>query len=75
MFALPGGSWFPISGHGFMHELAADPPSYWLVQASHAGLGEGGWGTHGWIVMGIWTVVLIRIAIGDYRRDTAKPAL
>jgi ABC-2 type transport system permease protein len=75
VFALLGGSWFPISGHGFMHELAADLPSYWLVQASHVGLGEGGWGTHGWLVMSIWTVVLIRIAIGAYRRDTAKPAL
>jgi ABC-2 type transport system permease protein len=25
VLALLGGSWFPISGHGFMHELAPDP--------------------------------------------------
>lgn len=75
VLALLGGSWFPISGHGFMHDLAQALPSYWLVQASHAGLGDGGWGIHGWIVMAIWTVVLIRIAILAYQRDTQKPTL
>jgi hypothetical protein len=44
VLALLGGSWFPISGHGFLHDLAQALPSYWLVQASHEGIGEGGWG-------------------------------
>ncbi len=75
VLALLGGTWFPISGHGFIHDLAQALPSYWLVQASHAGLGEGGWGTRGWVVMAIWTVVLTRVAIRAYRRDTQRPSL
>jgi ABC-2 type transport system permease protein len=75
VLALLGGSWFPISAHGFMHELAQALPSYWLVQASHAGLGGGGWGIHGWLVMTIWTVALIRIAIRAYQHDTERPSL
>ena len=73
IFALLGGSWFPISGHGAMHDLAVNLPSYWLVQASRAGLGQGGWGDHGWLVITIWTIVLVRVAVRAYRRDTARP--
>jgi ABC-2 type transport system permease protein len=75
LFALLGGAWFPISGHGFVHELAQALPSYWLVQASHAGLGQGGWGLHGWLVMTIWTVALIGAAIRAYQHDTENPSL
>jgi ABC-2 type transport system permease protein len=74
VLALLGGSWFPISGHGFLHDPAQALPSYWLVQASHAGLGEGGWGIHGWLVMTIWTVVLIAVAVRAYRHDTERGA-
>jgi ABC-2 type transport system permease protein len=75
VLALLGGTWFPISGHGFMHVLGQSLPSYWLVQASHAGLGGGGWGTHGWLVMTIWTVALIRVAMRAYQHDTEKPSV
>ena len=68
LLALLGGTWFPITGHGFMHDLAQALPSYWLVQASHVGIGDGGWGIHGWLVMTIWTVALIGIAIRAYAR-------
>lgn len=70
VLALLGGSWFPISGHGFLHDLAQALPSYWLVQASHEGIGEGGWGIHGWVVMTIWTVALVALAVRAYRHDT-----
>ena len=30
-------------------------PSYWLVQASHVGLGGHGWGPTGWAVVAAWT--------------------
>jgi ABC-2 type transport system permease protein len=72
--SLLGGSWFPISGHGFLHDLAQALPSYWLVQASHEGLGEGGWGLHDRLVMAIWTVALIALAVHVYRRDTNRTA-
>jgi hypothetical protein len=34
------------------------------------GLGEGGWGSHGWLVMTIWTVALIALAVRAYQHDT-----
>ena len=74
LLALLGGSWFPIGGHGFLHALAQALPSYWLVQASHVGLGDGGWGLHGWLVMAGWTVALIALAVHAYRHDTQKAA-
>jgi ABC-2 type transport system permease protein len=74
VLALLGGSWFPISGHGFLHDLAQALPSYWLVQASHEGIGEGGWGIHGWVVMTIWTVALVALAVRAYRHDTDRAA-
>jgi ABC-2 type transport system permease protein len=72
VLALLGGSWFPISGHGFVHDLAQALPSYWLVQASHVGLGEGGWGVHGWVVMTLWTVALTALASRAYQHDTGR---
>ena len=74
VLALLGGSWFPISGHGFLHDLAQALPSYWLVQASHVGLGESGWGVHGWLVMALWTIALIGLARRAYRHDTGRGA-
>lgn len=74
VLALLGGSWFPISGHGFLHDLAQALPSYWLVQASHVGLGQGGWGLHGWLVMALWTIALVSLAIRAYQHDTGREA-
>jgi ABC-2 type transport system permease protein len=74
VLALLGGSWFPISGHGFVHDLAQALPSYWLVQASHVGLGGAGWGIHGWIVMALWTIALVAVASRAYRHDTGREA-
>ena len=72
VLALLGGSWFPISGHGFMHQLAQALPSYWLVQASQVGLGQSGWGIHGWLVMALWTLALVAMAKRAYERDTNR---
>jgi ABC-2 type transport system permease protein len=72
VLALLGGSWFPISGHGLLHDLAQALPSYWLVQASHVGLGQSGWGVHGWFVMALWTIALIVVAMRAYERDTNR---
>ena len=74
VLALLGGSWFPISGHGFLHDLAQALPSYWLVQASHVALGNGGWGIHGWLVMAVWTIGLTVIASRAYQHDTGREA-
>jgi ABC-2 type transport system permease protein len=55
-----------------MQKLAEALPSYWLVQASHVGLGEHGWGTTGWLVVVAWTVGAAVLARRAYARDTQK---
>jgi ABC-2 type transport system permease protein len=72
LLALLGGTWFPISSHGFLHDLAQLLPSYWLVQASHVALGGHAWPLKGWIVIVVWTVVLARLAAHAYRKDTGR---
>ena len=49
-------------------------PSYWLVQASHVGLGQPGWGSHGWVVMTLWTIALVALAGRAYQLDTGRNA-
>jgi ABC-2 type transport system permease protein len=73
IFAFLGGAWFPITGGGFMEALAKDLPSYWVVQASRAGLGvHHPWSSHGWAVIAIWSVALIALARRAYQRDTRR---
>jgi ABC-2 type transport system permease protein len=72
LLALLGGTWFPISGHGFLHDLAQFIPSYWLVQASHIALGAHPWPAKAWIVTAAWTIVLGALAARAYRRDTGR---
>lgn len=73
LFAFLGGSWFPITGGGFVEQLAKELPSYWVVQASRAGLGAPHpWGSHGFAVIAVWTVVLIALASQAYQRDTRR---
>jgi ABC-2 type transport system permease protein len=72
LLAFLGGTWFPISGHGFLHDIAQLLPSYWLVQASHVALGGRAWSGMGWAVIAVWTVLLSLLAAYVYRRDTAR---
>jgi ABC-2 type transport system permease protein len=71
VFALLGGTWFPIQ-NGVMHDIAQALPSYWLVQASHLALGGQGWTALGWFVVAAWTVALGALAARAYRRDTKR---
>jgi len=72
LLALLGGTWFPIEGSGFLHDVAQYLPSYWLVQASHVALGGPAWPARGWIVIAGWTVILSALARRAYRRDTGR---
>ena len=72
LLALVGGTWFPLGHHGFLHDLAQDLPSYWLVQAGPVALLGHGWPARGWIVIGVWTAVLLVLALRAYRRDTQR---
>jgi ABC-2 type transport system permease protein len=71
LLALVSGTWFPL-GEGLVGDVAQGLPSYWLVQASHVSLGDGGWGVAGWCVVAAWSIVLSALAIAVHRRDTGR---
>jgi ABC-2 type transport system permease protein len=71
LLALLGGVWFPITS-GALQKVAEALPSYWLVQASHVGLGGAAWGVTGWAVVGAWSVAAAVAAGWAYRRDTQR---
>ncbi len=72
LLALLGGAYFPITGSGFLAELAKLLPSYWLTQASRVVLDGRTWTLEGWLVVAGWTVVLSVLAARAYRRDTGR---
>lgn len=73
ILAFLGGAWGPVGGdHGFMHAVSQGTPTYWLVQAGHALVGEKAWSGTGWLVVGVWTVVLAVLAARAYQRDTKR---
>jgi ABC-2 type transport system permease protein len=71
LLGLLGGVWFPITG-GMLQKVAEALPSYWLVQASHVGLGGASWGGLGWAVVAAWTVAAGLAARAAFRRDTRR---
>jgi len=71
LFAILGGTWFPITS-GVMKTIGEALPSYWLVQASHVALGGKGWTAAGWAVIAAWTVGGALVARWAYRRDTQR---
>jgi len=71
LLAFLGGTWFPL-GDGFLGTVGQALPSYWLVQASHIGVGGSAWSLEGWAIMAAWTVALTAIALWVYRRDTKR---
>jgi ABC-2 type transport system permease protein len=72
LLAIVSGTWFPVGNTGFIHDLAQELPSYWLVQANRVALGGSGWGARGWVVVIAWSIVLGALAARTYRRDTAR---
>ncbi|HVS84754.1 MAG TPA: ABC transporter permease [Gaiellaceae bacterium] len=72
LLSFLGGVWFPVGSSGVLHYVAQALPSYWLVQASHVGIGGGGWSGTGWIVIFAWTAIAARLAMRAYARDTGR---
>jgi ABC-2 type transport system permease protein len=72
LFALLGGAYGPIATAGLFHDFVRLLPSYWLVQAGYVALGARAWGAEGWTVVAVWTVVLTRLAVVAWRRDTQR---
>lgn len=73
LFALLGGAWGPVANSSeVLKELCQLLPSYWLVQAGRVALGGKAWPPEAWIVIAVWTVVLIRITVRVYNSDTKR---
>jgi ABC-2 type transport system permease protein len=72
LLAFVGGAWFPISSHGFLHDVALGNPAYWLVRAGRIAIGEEPWGVAGWAVVLGWSVALTVLALELYRRDSGR---
>jgi ABC-2 type transport system permease protein len=74
LFAFLGGTWFPITGHGFFVEFCKALPSYWLTRAGQIGLGSHSdpWGARGWLTIAAWAVACGAFAMWAYRRDTGR---
>jgi len=72
LFGFLGGQWAPLPNDGFLHDLAVCVPSFWMTQASHVGIGGGGWAVRGWLVVAVWTAVAALLAAKAYQRDTAR---
>jgi ABC-2 type transport system permease protein len=73
IFALLGGVFGQLVTGGALFTVVKGLPSYWLVQAGKSAL-EGGhvWTGEAWIVIAVWSLILARISVRVYRRDTAK---
>jgi ABC-2 type transport system permease protein len=72
LLALVSGTWFPIDNSSFLHDIAVDLPSYWLVQANRVALGGDGWPLRGWVVVAVWSVAITLLAARAYRGDTGR---
>lgn len=72
IFALLGGVFGDFFSSGVMLTIVKLLPSYWLVQAGKTVHGGLNWPAEGWLVVAVWTIVLIPLAIFVYRRDTGR---
>lgn len=72
VLALLGGSFGQLFSAGTMHTIIQLLPSYWLVHTSSAALTGQAWPLEGWVVVAVWTAVLIVLAQLAYRRDTGS---
>ena len=70
LFALVGGSWYPITG--VLADIGSWIPSYWIVQAGHIAVGGNSWPVKGWLVVLAWTAVFTALATRAFLADTAR---
>ena len=72
LLSIIGGAYGPLATSGFMLDLSRATPTYWLVQAGYTLVGGPGWPLRGWVTIGIWTLVLGRLAMLAYQQDTKR---
>lgn len=71
LFALLGGSWFPL-GSSVIGKIGSYLPSYWIVQAGHLAVGGQAWPVKGWVVIAAWTLVAGALALRAFEADTKR---
>ena len=72
IFALLGGSWGPIGNGTWVEGALKLLPSYWITRASQVAVHGGGWPVEAWVVVAVWTLVLVAITRRVYERDTKR---
>ena len=73
LFALLGGAFGPFANAGVLFKIVKFLPSYWLVQAGKSALlGAHVWTAEAWIVIAVWSVVMLRLTMLVVRRDTSR---
>ena len=74
LFSLFGGVYgFELAKSGPLFDVMKALPSYWLVQAGKTVvMSTGGWPAEAWIVIVVWTIVLVPVAGLAYRRNAAR---
>jgi ABC-2 type transport system permease protein len=72
LFSLLGGAFGPLASSGALHDIAQAIPSYWITQASKTALGGSLWPAKGWIVIAIWTVVMVRLAMRAMQHSSTR---
>jgi ABC-2 type transport system permease protein len=70
LFALVGGSWYPVSG--VLGQIGSWIPSYWIVQAGHIAVGGNSWSVKGWLVVLGWSAVFTALATRAFLADTGR---
>ena len=73
LFAVLGGAYgFLVAKSGVMFDVIKALPSYWLVQAGKTAVAGGTWPAEAWIVIAVWTAVLVPLSAFVYTRDTSR---
>jgi ABC-2 type transport system permease protein len=73
LFSLLGGVYgFELAKSGPLFDVMKALPSYWLVQAGKSVAVGGAWPGQAWLVIAVWTVVLVPVAGLAYRRNAGR---
>ncbi len=72
LLALLGGEFYPLFNGGVMLTVVKLLPSYWLAQAGRVALRGGGWPVEAWVVIAVWTLVMMAAAALAYRRGEQR---
>ncbi|MCW2523234.1 MAG: type transporter [Frankiales bacterium] len=69
-----GGAFGQLGADGSLfNKITQVIPSYWIVRAGQTATGGRAWGTTGWVVVAVWSIVLTYGAMWAYRRDAGRP--